>query len=304
MRGCIFSADFEGKAWHALTPVKTVEPGEGLVGILVDPTNRSSCQVLFWPPRQDLPQLPDIVETAPAAAVAPSANPLGDFASLTVRLWDAEGNASTPFLQYQLAGSTNWQDASLLALDGAAYNSANRVAALPGGSDHTLVWNALADLGAGVATNVLLRARAQDFMLVGDWSRPTPFQLVTVENPDANTNGIPDAWELQHFGNLNQPTDGDFDGDGFGNRAEYLADTNPNDPQSSLRITAIEVEADGVHLTWKAGTTVPQLLQRSVDPSEANGWQDVFANSVPMAGEFLDGEATNTAHYYRVRVGE
>ena len=299
----LFSAHHFGKAWHALAGVKTLEPGEALAGLRVDPAMPNRCDVILWPPQESLPNLRSLPETAPAAAVLPSANPLGNFAALNVRLWDAEGNAATPFLQYQLAGSTNWQDATLLALDGAAYSAATRVTALPGGSDHTLVWNALTDLGAGVTTNVLLRTRARDFMLLGDWSLPTPFQVATIENPDANGNGIPDGWELQHFGNLDQPADGDFDGDAFSNRAEYLAGTDPEDPQSSLRITAIEIEAGGVHLTWKAGSTVPQYLQRSADPSDPNGWQNIFTNSAPMAGEFLDA-APNAAQFYRVKIGE
>jgi hypothetical protein len=70
-----------------------------------------------------------VVETAPAAAVLPSTNTLGSLALVTVRLWDAEGNASTPFLQYQLSGSTNWQSATLVNLDGGAYSGSTRVAA-------------------------------------------------------------------------------------------------------------------------------------------------------------------------------
>ncbi len=49
---------------------------------------------------------------------------------------------------------------------------------------------------------------------------------------DANGNGIPDWWELHYFGNLNQPADGDFDGDGVSNLDEYLEGTNPNNPAS------------------------------------------------------------------------
>lgn len=132
------------------------------------------------------------IETAPAAVVLPSNNPLGSTAIVTVRLWDNAGNPSTPFVQYQISGATNWQDATLFALDGMAYNVTNRVAALPGGVNHTLAWNAMADLGPAIITNVLLRARAQDFMLLGDWSLPTPFQLNTtlVTNLPVNFTGV------------------------------------------------------------------------------------------------------------------
>lgn len=39
---------------------------------------------------------------------------------------------------------------------------------------------------------------------------------------DENSNSIPDWWEWENFGNLNQPTNGDFDSDGVNNLQEYL----------------------------------------------------------------------------------
>jgi hypothetical protein len=45
---------------------------------------------------------------------------------------------------------------------------------------------------------------------------------------DANSNGIPDWWEWENFGDFNQPTNADFDGDHVSNLAEYLAGTDPN----------------------------------------------------------------------------
>ncbi len=192
----LFSGNYTGKAWHALTKVKTLETGEGLAGLRVDPTNQNTCNVIFWPSQAVLPTpQPSLIETAPYAAVIPSANALGSNAVVNIRLWDNEGNASTPFLEFQILGSTNWQNATLTALDGFAYNPATRVTALPAGNNHTLRWNALADIGANVVTNILLRANAQDFMLVGNWSQPTPFQLNTTittspTNPPVNFTGM------------------------------------------------------------------------------------------------------------------
>src|SRR5205807_4831471 len=105
----------------------------------------------------------------------------GSVANITNRIWDAEGNASTPFLQYQVFGTTNWRDARVTALDG--LSPTNPVATLPIGVNHTWTWNVMSDLGPAVVTNVLLRARAQDFMLVGDWSVATPFQINMVSTP-------------------------------------------------------------------------------------------------------------------------
>jgi hypothetical protein len=123
----LFTAQHAGKAWHALDAVKTLEPGESLVGLRVDPAAPNTCDLILWPPQQQLPQLASLPNTAPAAAVIPSPNPLGAIAAVTNRLWDAEGNPSTPFLQYQLFGSTNWQYATVTTLDGAPYSTSMRL---------------------------------------------------------------------------------------------------------------------------------------------------------------------------------
>jgi hypothetical protein len=176
----LFSDAYTGKAWQVMCGVQIPGFGSGLAGLMVSLTNQNTCNVIFWAPQAVLPTpQPNQIETAPYAAVIPSANPLGSNAVVTVRLWHDEGAASTPFLQFQILGSTNWQNASLKFLDGLPYNSSVLVAALPTGSDHSVTWNALADMGANVVTNILLRASARDFMLTGSWSMPTPFLLNT-----------------------------------------------------------------------------------------------------------------------------
>ena len=45
--------------------------------------------------------------------------------------------------------------------------------------------------------------------------------------PDVDDDGLPDAWEMQCFGHLGETADGDSDGDGNTNLAEYLAGTDP-----------------------------------------------------------------------------
>jgi autotransporter-associated beta strand protein len=44
---------------------------------------------------------------------------------------------------------------------------------------------------------------------------------------DSDGDGLPDDWEMFHFGNLTQTATGDADGDGVNNLAEYNADSNP-----------------------------------------------------------------------------
>ncbi len=301
----LFSAHHAGKAWHALAAVKTVEPGEGLIGLQVDPSAPKTCDVILWPPQPQLPQLANLPNTAPAAAVLPSPSPLGSLAAVTVRLWDAEGNASTPFLQYQLAGSTNWQDATLVYLDGALYNPSARVPALPGGTNYTVVWNALMDLRTNIVTNVLLRARARDFSLLGNWSQPTPFQVDLTTSADIDGDGLPDWWELQHFGTTAYGPSDDPDHDGFANWAEYLADTDPMDPNSFLGISGVRLQDGGVRVDWHGGRQATQYLQRTFSLTDTNApWQDIFTNPppTPITGSFTDLVSTNLMQFYRLRV--
>ncbi|MDZ4198900.1 MAG: hypothetical protein U1E27_06400, partial [Kiritimatiellia bacterium] len=50
---------------------------------------------------------------------------------------------------------------------------------------------------------------------------------------DSNTNGIPDWWELQHFGGATNAVAGaDPDGEGRTNLQEYMDGTDPNNPDS------------------------------------------------------------------------
>ncbi|MCI0366026.1 MAG: hypothetical protein L0219_19380, partial [Phycisphaerales bacterium] len=69
------------------------------------------------------------------------------------------------------------------------------------------------------------------------------FALVETDSlpagPDSDGDGIPDAWELQFTNTLASfNASSDRDGDGFTDVQEYLADTNPHDANSALRITA------------------------------------------------------------------
>jgi hypothetical protein len=67
-------------------------------------------------------------------------------------------------------------------------------------------------------------------------------------NPgDSDADGLPDAWETSHFGNLAQAGHGDPDGDGFTNLQELTAGTNPANARShpALPLTTFTAVEDG-----------------------------------------------------------
>ncbi len=81
--------------------------------------------------------------------------------------------------------------------------------------------------------------------------------ILTVSAPvDTDGDGIPDWWMQEHFGHpTGQAGDhslagDDADGDGLTNLDEYRAGTDPRDSASTLRVTAINVDGAGAHITF------------------------------------------------------
>jgi hypothetical protein len=74
---------------------------------------------------------------------------------------------------------------------------------------------------------------------------------------DSDGDGLPDYWELTYGLNPysaigDDGANGDPDHDGFTNLQEYLAGTNPRDPQSCLKLEAITTISGSVTLSFLA----------------------------------------------------
>ena len=117
---------------------------------------------------------------------------------------------------------------------------------------------------------------------------------------DSDGDGLPDAWELAKFGSItNAMEDGDADLDGFADRGEWLAGTDPNSAASALRIQKIQPVTNWTAVTW---TSVPDGLYRlSRASSPTGGW-----NAVPDLTLAESNTATRsvsgavTAEFFRV----
>jgi hypothetical protein len=79
-----------------------------------------------------------------------------------------------------------------------------------------------------------------------------------------DTNGLPIAWEMANFGHTGVDPNADPDHDGMSNMEEYLAGTDPNDPNSCLRITNFTRDATGYNLmSWTSVPTRYYYIQRA-----------------------------------------
>jgi hypothetical protein len=80
---------------------------------------------------------------------------------------------------------------------------------------------------------------------------PTPGRLLSTADTDAD--GVPDFYEIQFGTNPLVPdADQDPDGDGMNNMEEYLAGTNPNSAQSTLKLAAVAPTPGSLSLQFLA----------------------------------------------------
>lgn len=312
LQRALFSSHRMGQAWHQMSAVRTLEPGEGLAGLLVASNAATTCSLILWPPEVSLWAPAQIKQTAPVTRILPEPNLGVGMARIDVKIWDAEGNKSLPEFQYQLPGSTNWLPATVSSINGMAYSLAMTVAAQPSGTVHQLRWNTLeaAGLGMGYTNIVRIRARSRDLTMQGDWSPAVPYQIDNNETRDGDGDGLPDMWESRYGLDPTQSEGdsgdlGDPDRDGRSNWEEYAADTDPSDPQSRLEIMGIRLGGGKAVVNWIGGTSVWQYIDYGQVSSTGVAWRTVFTNLPPTAAAASatnSSSQTNRTGWYRIRV--
>lgn len=99
-----------------------------------------------------------------------------------------------------------------------------------------------------------------------------------IEPPDDDGDGMPNYWELLHFGHETAgEANVDGDGDGQNNGAEYTGDTIPTDPLSYTRIT----DFDGLLLTFPSSTNRVYQVRTSPDPTDDSSWTISILDYIP-----------------------
>lgn len=109
---------------------------------------------------------------------------------------------------------------------------------------------------------------------------------------DLDTDELPDAWEIEHFGSTNQGADDDADGDGLSNMEEYQRTTNP---------TAADTDGDGLddglELLLGGNPLVPDFASANLPFTE--NFETDTVHMGPLSGQ--NGWSANPADAARVQ---
>ncbi len=123
-----------------------------------------------------------------------------------------------------------------------------------------------------------------------------------------DSNGLPIAWEMTYFGRTGIDPDADPDHDGMSNLQEYLAGTNPNDPNDYLHIISVAVtftagnEIDA--LVWASHPARQYRVQQSTNLLSGT-WLDVGSVISPDSGtetaRTIRSAAPSTQRFLRIQ---
>jgi PKD repeat protein len=173
------------------------------------------------------------------------------------------------------------------------------------------ITNRLWDFGDSTTTNITTTSAAHTYA-AGSYN----VTLIVSGPGGSSTNIQPNyigvltafqSWQIQYFSSTNNPAafpTADPDGDGCNNLCEFLAGTDPTDPNSALRITSIVTGEADVVVSFTSSTNKLYDLQFNDDLTLSN-WNAAVTN-VPGTGTITSatdlGAASLTNRFYRVRL--
>ncbi len=117
---------------------------------------------------------------------------------------------------------------------------------------------------------------------IGLPSRPARLHFL----PDSDLDGLPDAWEIDAWGDLLALPDTDTDADGLTEHQEFLAGTDPTDPSSRLALQA-RLSTEGLILGFQAVSNRTYSIQSTPAPG-LHPWQTVSDIPAEPANRVLE----------------
>lgn len=132
------------------------------------------------------------------------------------------------------------------------------------------------------------------------WNRATASGTYSTNLFDTDFDGMPNSYESSNGLNPNaKDANDDLDQDGLTNYQEFLAGTQPNNSNSVLRVTRVNLANGQVRVTWNSVAGKNYTVHAA---SQVNGTYTPVRN-VPSAGTgetFTDFSASPSVQFYRI----
>ena len=154
--------------------------------------------------------------------------------------------------------------------------------------------------------NVKDTLQSDDLFLFAQMPWPSDHKgVVTTFYLDSDGDDMPDSWELSYGLNPTNALDGvqDLDMDQINNHDEFLAGTDPSDPDSFLKISLIKAEADEVIVKWNAVSNrvysvlwTDSLLKpfQPLQPTRVEWPAHIYTNAI---------QKVDSSGFYKIEVG-
>jgi hypothetical protein len=166
----------------------------------------------------------------------------------------------------------------------ASIDSGGGVVALDGGFNHSSIGAPIETVGTVTGVIEILY----------------PAAPALAPGADTDSDGLPDAWEQEHFNSLDANPTADWDGDGTTNKMEYLAGTNPRSAASAFRLIS---HTSGGNLVL----TVPTVSGRSYRLWGTGNLQETWTPHDTIAGdgstmEWLYPLSQSTSYFLKIEI--
>lgn len=166
-----------------------------------------------------------------------------------------------------------------------------------------------ASTGAGVANHGSIGGSIATFPADGGETRLLPGRIevlfaATDIDPDLDSdgNGLPDWWEILHFGTIGVVPNLDADGDGTSKLMEYLAGTDPRDPTSVFRPVFRRETGGGFSLDV---STIPERIYRIWGGNDLVDWtviESLEGDNTIQTISLDPAEFTDPRYFLRVEI--
>ncbi len=123
--------------------------------------------------------------------------------------------------------------------------------------------------------------------------------------PDADRDGMDDAWEKMHFGNTSRNGTNNADGDALTDRQEWVAGSDPTNANSAFAIADCQAISGPPRIVVRWDSTPNRLYSVRSSGALTGTWTDVFtAPGADGSMSFTQEYSTNGPIYFRVHVRE